>query len=187
MYSDYQKEFPDCQFKQPSLKDSVRKALRELKTGNSNEAGSEKAVLQKDSVLQQLKMTDGHAKRNILQQREKIISNFSTGNRNAVCDLSSSQEEAQSDEKTSGCQRATKAQTLELQAKSIASMSENFAFSSRSRSDYLEKKLEILDYQKLQMERKLKRARLSDLKEAKSLGLVTEEEFASEARKCLNL
>jgi len=162
----------------------VRKALKELKTGTSNENGSEKAVLQKDSVLQQLKMTNGHAKRNILVQRQDIVSSLVRSKPAAQMENLPEQKKAEDDDTP---QRTTKAQALELQAKSIASMSDNFAKSSKSRSLYMEKKLELFELEKARIERQAKRAKLSDLKEAKSLGLITDEQFASEGRRLLNL
>lgn len=158
--------------------------MKDLKTGTSNESGSEKAVLQKDSVLQQLKMTDGHAKRNILIHRQEIVSSLCRSK------PASPEKAVPEERKNDDCetpQRTTKAQALDLQARSIASMSDNFAKSSKSRSQYLDKKLELLESEKAHLERKAKRAKLADLKEAKNLGLITDEEFASKARSLLNL
>jgi hypothetical protein len=165
--------YPKCNFKESSLKDAVRKTLKELKTGTSNEAGSEKACLQKETVLQQLKLTDGHAKRNILAQRQAIISAAS----NSTPSKRKQTDEADIDVEK---QRPSKAQTLEMQAKTIATLSYNFERSTNAREAYLKRKTELL-------ERKAKRGRLSDLKEAKALGLISQEQFEAEARRLLNL
>jgi len=42
--------------------------LKELKTRTSNEEGFEKATLQCDEMLQHLKVTNGHAARNVLKR-----------------------------------------------------------------------------------------------------------------------
>ena len=79
----------------------MRKALKELKTGTSNENGSEKAVLQKK----------------ILVQRQDIVSSLVRSKPAAQMENLPEQKKAEDDDTP---QRTTKAQALELQAKSIA-------------------------------------------------------------------
>lgn len=174
MYCDYKQQYPKCSFKETSLKDAVRKTLKELNTGNSNEKSSERACLQKDTVLQQLKLTDSHAKRNILAQRQAILSSASS------VPLVPSPKEQNGPDKDVELARPSKAQALELQAKSIASFCCNYEKSTAARDTYLKRKTE-------QLERKAKRARLAELKEAKALGLIGEQQFEAEARKLLNV
>jgi hypothetical protein len=69
----------------------------------------------------------------------------------------------------------SRATALETQAKSSAAISETNSKSSAARSSYFERKVE-------QLERRAKRARLSDLKEVKTLGLISDQKFASQAQ-----
>ena len=55
------REHPESKFAKDTLKDKLHETLKELKTGTSNEEGSEKAVLQPDDVLTRLRSTDSHA------------------------------------------------------------------------------------------------------------------------------
>jgi hypothetical protein len=47
--------------------------LKELKTRTSNEEGLERATLQCDEMLQHLKVTNGHAIRNVLKRLQSLI------------------------------------------------------------------------------------------------------------------
>jgi hypothetical protein len=73
VYKDYKKQFPNYEFQFESLKDRLRKCLKELKIGTSNEQGKERVALQFDHVLAQLKTIDGHASRNVLERHQSMI------------------------------------------------------------------------------------------------------------------
>ena len=73
MYADYLEEYPNSAFKENNLKERVRETLNELNTGTSNEQGTGRAALQSNEVLKKLKLTNGHASRNVLQHRSNII------------------------------------------------------------------------------------------------------------------
>ena len=77
MYADFIKEYPNNTWKEDSLKERLRCALAELKTGTSNEENADKAILQPADFLEQLRVTDGHAKRNTLKRRQSIIDQMS--------------------------------------------------------------------------------------------------------------
>lgn len=51
VYDQFLREHPGSKFQEDTLKDKLRETLKELKTGTSNEEGSEKAVLQPQDVL----------------------------------------------------------------------------------------------------------------------------------------
>ena len=72
------------------MKDFLR-ALKEIKTCTSNE---DKATLQCNEVLEQLKCTDGYAIRNVLKRRQSIIyfclSNVSNANLECLIRMSPS-------------------------------------------------------------------------------------------------
>ena len=59
------------------MKEQLRCALAELKTGTSNEENADKAVLQPANFLEQLKVTNGHAKKNTLKRRQSIVDHMS--------------------------------------------------------------------------------------------------------------
>ena len=73
IYKDFTELHQDTGITEETLKIRVREELTSLKTGTSNE-NEKKAELQAESVLERLKMTPGHAKRNILKERIAIIS-----------------------------------------------------------------------------------------------------------------
>ncbi len=55
------------------MKDLLRDTLKELKTGNSNEKGLNKATLQCDDMLGCLKTIDGHVSKNILKRCQNMM------------------------------------------------------------------------------------------------------------------
>jgi hypothetical protein len=65
---DYNKYFPDSIFTEDALNFRVREELAQLSTGTSNQ-GNERAELQAGHILEQLKMTNSHAKRNVIRHR----------------------------------------------------------------------------------------------------------------------
>lgn len=73
VYLEYQKVYPVSPFQEETLKERLRESLKELETGTSNEKNSETVTLQSTSVLERLRFTTGHAKRNVLQRRQSIM------------------------------------------------------------------------------------------------------------------
>ncbi|KAG9400820.1 hypothetical protein AC1031_010258 [Aphanomyces cochlioides] len=72
IYNEYRAAHPDSPFSQETLKMRLRGELSALSTGTSDESNG-KAVSQPDQVLVELKMTNNHAKRNVLHERSKIL------------------------------------------------------------------------------------------------------------------
>jgi hypothetical protein len=56
-----------------TLDDKLWDTLKELKTKTSNEERLEREILQLDEMLQHLKVTNGHATRNVLKRRQSLI------------------------------------------------------------------------------------------------------------------
>jgi hypothetical protein len=56
-----------------TLKDKLWDTLNEAKTRNLNEEGLERETLQCDEMLQHLKITNGHATKNVLKRRQSLI------------------------------------------------------------------------------------------------------------------
>ena len=79
VYEHFLREHPGSKFAEDTLKDKLRETLKELKTGTSNEEGSEKAVFQLDDVLTRLRSIDSHATRNILKLRQTMVDQSSSG------------------------------------------------------------------------------------------------------------
>jgi len=73
VYNDYVIAYPKSPFHEDTLKDLLRDALKDFKTGNCNEKGTEKVVLQFDGVLTQLKALDDHSMRNVLKLKQDFI------------------------------------------------------------------------------------------------------------------
>lgn len=79
VYEQFLREHPGSKFAEDTLKDRLQKTLKELKTGTSNEEGSEKAVLQPDDILTRLRSTDSHVTQNILKLRQTMVDQSSSG------------------------------------------------------------------------------------------------------------
>jgi uncharacterized protein YifE (UPF0438 family) len=73
MYKDYLEQYPDSSFKESNLKERVRETLNELETGNSNPKRTSSVALQSADVLKKIRLTNGHASRNVLKYREKLM------------------------------------------------------------------------------------------------------------------
>jgi hypothetical protein len=69
----YQKEYPNSSIVEETLKDELCDTLKELKIGNSNEEGLDNATFQCDDMLRHLKVTDGHASKNVLKRCQNMM------------------------------------------------------------------------------------------------------------------
>jgi hypothetical protein len=56
-------------FSKESFKNKLRDTLKEFKIGIMNEDGVERSMLQSDQILEQLKVTYGHATSNMLKRK----------------------------------------------------------------------------------------------------------------------
>lgn len=145
------------------MKTSIRQTKSEQKTGSADSENG-KAVLQPGDFLEQIKMTDGHAKRNMLARREECISMMQTPNKKANTGVSSKTPQEGSNIKT-------KAQMLDKQSTSISRISENYEKTSNLKQQLLEAKAT--------------RAKIENLKEALALGLISQEDFNKRATSLL--
>lgn len=156
---------------EPNLKERVREALEELKTGTSNSEGTGKAELQSGDVLSKLKLTDGHAKRNILSHRRALI---------AVNEVprqeSSRVHDTSSNDNPSLNQllpKKTKAAVLDEQSSAIVAMSKSMQKSTHDRSRLIDAKI--------------RKEQLSTLKDMKDYWVISEEEFHQKVRSIFDL
>jgi hypothetical protein len=67
------KQFPTSTFTKETLQDQLKETLKELKTGNSNQKGSEFSLTRDKEIMQQLKETTRHARRNVLKLHADIV------------------------------------------------------------------------------------------------------------------
>ena len=82
VYNQFLFEHLGSKFVEETLKDRLWETLKELKTGTSNEEGSDRVVLQADDVLTCLRNTDSHATRNILRLRQNMLEQALSGGGN---------------------------------------------------------------------------------------------------------
>ena len=136
VYADFIKEYPNSTWKEDSLKERLRCALAELKTGTSNEENADKAVLQPADFLEQLKVTNGHAKRNTLKRRQSIIDqmspSLSVGDSTAVKESSTESVE----------RKRTKTDILAETARGISSLAHTYAKGEEHRDSLILLKME---------------------------------------------
>jgi hypothetical protein len=167
VYDDYKKSFPDSIFTEDALKFRVREELAQLSTGTSNQ-GNERAELQAGDILEQLKMTNSHAKRNVIRHRELIMSETMNADVPAATKSGSSGGIRNSNAASA---TKTKASILAEQSSAIVDMAADFKTTVQSRKPYLEAKMVHI--------------RLANLKELRDLGIIEDDEFKEEARKLI--
>ena len=129
------------------------------KTGSEDPEGKNQATLQPVDVLEKIKQTDGHAKRNVLAKRDECINNMK-GEKVSIKSPGPPMKPSR-----------TKVQLFEQQSQSIMKISESLEATKESK--------------KMLLEIKTARAQVENLKEALALGLISEEEFKSRASKLL--
>jgi hypothetical protein len=134
VYEDYKTTFPDSAFTEDALNVLVREELAQLNTGTSNR-GNERAELQAGDVLEQLKSTNNHAKRNVIRHRELIMSE-----RMNSISPAATQTQPAGVSKTSNAVAAvkTKASILAEQSSAIVDTAADFKTTVQSRKPYLE-------------------------------------------------
>jgi len=149
------------------LKAHIRQTKKELKTGHSDGDGG-KVALQPGDFLEQIKKTNSHASRNLLQLRESVVQNLNSKKRTAV-PKDDSVATVEPDPKKPTIR--TKAQMLETQVDSVKKISEDLNRTNSKRD--------------LLIEAKLSQVRFAKLQQAFSIGLITKEEFDHKARALL--
>jgi hypothetical protein len=154
-------------FTEDALEVHAREELAQLDTGTLNQ-GNGRAELQAHNVLEQLKMTNNHAKLNIVPHREIIISErMNSASQSAV--KSQSQKDDGSSKNISAVKM--KASILAEQSSAIVAMAADFKTT--------------LEWRKPYVEAKMLRIKLANLQQLRELGIIDEEEFKAEARKLI--
>jgi len=143
------------------LKHHIRQEKKNLETGDSDDK-SGKIVLQPEDVVDILKRSDNHAKRNIIAKQEQLVTELST---------SQSASEPKASKVNQKTPTRTKAQMLDEQSSSITKISSTFDVISQSQNDLLKAQADL--------------AKVDKLKQALSLGLIDQEAFNSKASKLL--
>ena len=171
MYKQFLREHPGSKFVEDTLKDRLHGTFKELKTGTSNEEGSEKAVLQADDVLTHLRGTDSHATCNILKIRQTMVDQSSSGsNPPTLGQVQDGSWGHRSPSPSSAQKLPTKAELLAAQSKSMSSIARTMEARTEGKRALLNVKMDI------QVEKR-KAARIANLERAKELGAITDNEF----------
>ncbi|CAK4679869.1 hypothetical protein LEN26_017712 [Aphanomyces euteiches] len=158
VYDEYTTAYPNSPFTQETLKMRLRGELSALNTGNSN-VGDGKACLQSDEVLAELKMTNGHAKRNVLIERSNII--------NGEPGVTIPQKSTYQKQDPASKQKPTKVEMLQQQVESLNVLADAFRKQQEDGKQY--------------NEAKLTKVKLENLKTLKAMGVLTEDEFKQKA------
>jgi hypothetical protein len=138
-----------------------------LNTGKFNQ-GSELAELQAGDVLEQLKATNNHAKRNVIRHRELIMSERI----NSISPAATQTQHADLSKHSSTVAAVkTRASIPAEKSSAIVDMAADFKTTVQSRKPYLEAKMV--------------RMRFKNLKELRDLGVIDDEELKEEARKLI--
>jgi len=148
------------------LKQRIRDERKDLKTGSADPENG-KAALQRSQMLEQIKKTNGHAKRNILTLRENVVNDLLPQQGKGIGAKGSKSEG--DDPSTSA--RLTKAQLLEQQSHSIVKISENVDQATK--------------FKQRLFEAKAAKQEVENLKEALRLGLLSQDDFDERARTLL--
>lgn len=202
MYEQFLREHPGSKFAEETLKDRLRENLKELKTGTSNEEGSDRAVLQADDVLTRLRNTDSHATRNILRVRQNMLEQASSGGGNSpttfsqpsspgmapsqvqdvnpIWQASSHGAGTRSPSPSSNQKLPSKAELLAAQSQSMSSIARSMQTRTEGKEALYSLKMDI------EMEKK-KAAKIANLERAKDLGAITDVEFRFEVRAVLGV
>ena len=202
VYDQFLSEHHGSKFAEETLKDRLRETLKELKTGMSNEEGSDRAVLQADDILTRLRNTNSYATRNILRLRQNILEQAPSGGGNLPTTFShpsspgmvpSQVQDAnlglqvptcgagtRSPSPSSSQKLPSKAELLAPQSKSMKSIARTMEVRTEGKEALLSLKMDI------EMEKK-KARKIANLERAKNLGTITDVEFKSEVRAILGL
>jgi hypothetical protein len=179
VYQDYKIQYPESQFKEDNLKEKVRQTLKELDTGTSNAKNSKKAARQSDETLKRLKLTDGHASRNMLRLRQNLVQ----GNEEVNSEASSTQASVPAEESEATLPSASnipnstghrsKAKMLDEQVTAIKSIATTLAASSTARQKLIEQRMML--------------GQIDQLKELHEAGIITKEEMKGKIRSLMGL
>ena len=190
VYRQFLREHPGSKFAEDTLKDRLRKTLKELKTGTSNKEGSEKVVLQVRNILIRLRSTISHATRNILKLWQTMVDQFLSGGNPPT--PGQVQDDSLHPQSLGGARShcfpsPSLAQKLPTKAKFLASQSKSMSSIAWSMEARTERKEELLFIKMdIKME-KGKAVRIANLEHTRDLVATTEAEFKSQVRAILGL
>lgn len=140
------------------LRHHIRNEKQQLQTGDADEKSGKVALQPLEYYEQVVKQSNGHAKRNILAEQDRLATAMapSTPKPNAA------------EKKDIKPAQPTKAQMLNTQANSIASLSANYSAIHDIQSELLRHKSDL--------------TKLEKLKQGLALGLLTQQEFKAKAK-----
>ena len=172
VYKEFIGVYPNSNFSEETLKKKVADELKSAKTGTSN-MGDGKATLQQDSVLEQLKLTPGHAKRNVLKHRAAVIAGESSNfvPRPSGEFSAGSPKAPKSRDAEKGGAFATKSQMLSLQSSSIQKISFEIAELRKEKANLNKEKL--------------LKAKLENFEKLLQLGLISKEQMQTDLKEFL--
>jgi hypothetical protein len=163
--------------KEDTLKDRVRETLSELDTGTSNEKRSSVATLQSVEVMKKLRLTDGHASRNVLSHRNKLI----LGKPSFLSTPESSTESTNVappeplEQVPVPAKRSTKFDVL-------ADQRDTMKHIAAAIKEATETKVALVQDKRLLLAAKITASKLLELKEMRAIGIINEEDFLAEVR-----
>lgn len=196
VYQEYLQVYPNSTIGEKTLKERLRETLSELDTGTSNEKRSNTAVPQSEEVLKRIKLTDGHASRNVLIHRTNRIVGKPTFLSPPPSPETMSQHAQEFDPSSAAPQSGvnhpkissepvkkpvSKMAMLEMQVNSIASIGGTLAESAAKRNAMIELKATSASKRDQLMDIKIRREQLLELKQLLDMGLITNEEMKEKA------
>jgi hypothetical protein len=203
VFKEYKEHYTNSPFVEETLKARLRETLKEIKTGTSNDDNSNKATLQCDEVLEQLKCTDGHAARNVLKRRQSIIDrcspNTSSGDLECLTPVSPGAQDSSRgvrgslpiNVKTPIEKPLTKAEMLSAQSRSFVAITNHLTNRNKRKEELLiaeaeerrtkaQANLARIESEKLKgefVEEKRISQKVKNLEKARDLGVISEETF----------
>jgi hypothetical protein len=192
IYLRYKLKYPVSPFVEDTLKTKLRETLLELKTGTSNGDHGADVAVQSEQVFEELRSTDGHAKRNVLKRRQSIIDGTPLTKEFPTDPLTPTSGSHSSGGKTLPKSprfaeevlklkpHLTKSQLLEQQSDSLSSLATSFSVTNEKREAYIAKRMEVLA-------QKEKKQKIELLKTAMEVSVYTPDEFKLAVRTLLDL
>lgn len=184
VYEDYLVAYPESTISEKTLKERLRETLTELNTGTSNEKRSGTAVLQSDEVLKKIRLTDGHASRNVLSHRANLVlgkPTFLSPPPSPVLAADNNNAGAAPAAPVIIAKPLSKVALLEKQVNTIASIGSTLATTVTQQDVLIKSKAASASKREALMEIKIRRQALAELKDLHEMGLLTIEEMKEKA------
>ncbi|CAM6116405.1 unnamed protein product [Calypogeia fissa] len=204
IYADYLKHYSDSPFEESTLRDHLRVHLKELKANEANPGVGQSVAVEEDpDLMSKLMATDSWKARNILKIREEAVQGKAKnspsttmgptdGGSNEGESASLATEPAGSAPPTPAPKKpATKAENLKATRDNMVALVKEFTTAKKDRllememkrardkakEEYLETKKQESEAKKKFQEQQNVMAAVNLLKEAKNLGLISEEDL----------